>query len=69
MARSTPLPAPAQLVLDGLDNLSLLPSHRVPDELRLSAETRRRGLAQIARLRADLEARRSMKAADQPSAA
>lgn len=58
------------MVLEGLDHLALLPSQRVPDELRLSADTRRRGLAHIARLRADLEARRAVKAeSEQPSAA
>ena len=69
MARTSPSPTPAQMVLEGLEHLSLLPSQRVPDELRLSTETRRRGLRQLAQLRAAHEARRAVKPNGQPSAA
>lgn len=50
---------PVQLAIEGLDTLLLLPSKRVPATLRLSAETRRRGLEHIARLRAELNSRRT----------
>jgi hypothetical protein len=59
----------AQLPLDGFEQLSLLPSQRVPDELRLSPETRRRGLEQLARIRAEVEARRSARSGLRQSAA
>lgn len=62
-------PSASQLSLEGFDQLTLLPSQRVPDELRLSPETRRRGLEHLARLRAEVEARRVARSGAQQSAA